>query len=79
MNWLTLQLFGRLPIGWLQLTHHRGRMVAAVAGIAFANMLGFVQLGSASAMGGVAGTSYRPFRAHIGTRASSSPTGPGSS
>lgn len=65
MNWLTLQLFGRLPIGWLQLTHHRGRMVAAVAGIAFANMLVFVQLGIASAMSGVVRTSYSPFRADI--------------
>ncbi len=65
MNWLAQQLFGRLPIGWLQLTHHRGRMVAAVAGIAFANMLVFVQLGIASAMSGVVRTSYNPFRADI--------------
>ena len=65
MNWLTLHLFGRLPIGWLQLAHHRGRMVAAVAGIAFANMLVFVQLGIASAMNGVVRTSYSTFRADI--------------
>lgn len=65
MNWLTLQLFGRLPIGWLQLSHHRGRLVAAVAGIAFANMLVFVQLGIATAMNGVVRTSYSIFRADI--------------
>ncbi|MEP0518986.1 MAG: FtsX-like permease family protein [Hyphomicrobiales bacterium] len=38
-------LLGRLPIGWLQLKHNRGRLAAAVAGIAFANILVFVQLG----------------------------------
>lgn len=65
MNALTRLLLGRLPIGWLQLVHHRGRMVAAVAGIAFANMLVFVQLGIASAMRDVVRTSYSPFRADI--------------
>lgn len=65
MNWLTQKLFGRLPIGWLQLSHHRGRMVAAVAGIAFANMLVFVQLGIASAMSDVVRTSYIVFRADV--------------
>ncbi len=36
---------GRLPIGWLQLSHSRTRLLAAVAGVAFANILVFVQLG----------------------------------
>lgn len=39
------RLLGRLPIGWLQLTHSRTRMAAALAGVAFANVLVFVQLG----------------------------------
>lgn len=65
MNWITRRLFGRLPIGWLQLRHHRMRLAAAVAGVAFANMLVFVQLGIASAMNGVVRTSYSPFRADI--------------
>jgi putative ABC transport system permease protein len=65
MNWLAMRLFGRLPIGWLQLKHHRGRLIAAVTGIAFANMLVFVQLGIATAMNDVVRTSYTPFRAHI--------------
>lgn len=39
------RLLGRLPVGWLQLVHNRGRLAAAVAGIAFANILVFVQLG----------------------------------
>lgn len=43
-------LFGRLPIGWLQLTHSRGRFFAAVAGVAFANLLVFMQLGIMGAL-----------------------------
>lgn len=39
------RLIGRIPIGWLQLTHNKGRLFAAVAGISFANLLVFVQLG----------------------------------
>ena len=65
MNWITRQLFGRLPVGWLQLRHHRMRLAAAVAGVAFANMLVFVQLGILSAMNEVVRTSYSPFRADI--------------
>lgn len=50
MNWLLTHLFGRLPIGWLQLTHSRGRFIAAVAGVAFANLLVFMQLGIMGAL-----------------------------
>ncbi len=39
------RLLGRLPIGWLQLTHNRTRFAAALAGVAFANILIFMQLG----------------------------------
>ncbi len=45
MSRLLQRLFGRLPIGWLQLTHNRTRFAAALAGVAFANVLVFVQLG----------------------------------
>jgi len=38
-------LLGRLPIGWLQLTHSKTRLAAAVAGVTFANVLVLVQLG----------------------------------
>ena len=65
MNWITRRLFGRLPVGWLQLRHHRMRLAAAVAGVAFAIMLVFVQLGILSAMNDVVRTSYSPFRADI--------------
>ena len=65
MNWISRGLLGRLPVGWLQLRHHRMRLAAAVAGVAFANMLVFVQLGILSAMNDVVRTSYSPFRADI--------------
>jgi putative ABC transport system permease protein len=51
MSWLLRRLFGRLPIGWLQLTHNRTRFAAALAGVAFANVLVFVQLGIMNSMG----------------------------
>lgn len=50
MSRLLTLLFGRLPIGWLQLTHSRGRFFAAVAGVAFANLLVFMQLGIMGAL-----------------------------
>lgn len=65
MTALAARLLGRLPIGWLQLRHHRGRLAAAVIGVAFANMLVFVQLGIASSMDEVIRASYSPIRAHI--------------
>lgn len=50
MKWLLTMLFGRLPIGWLQLSHNKGRLFAAVSGVAFANLLVFMQLGIMGAM-----------------------------
>lgn len=58
-------LLGRLPIGWLQLTHNRARMVAALAGVAFANLLVLVQLGIMGALNGTIGAAYAPIRADI--------------
>jgi putative ABC transport system permease protein len=52
MSRLLTYLFGRLPIGWLQLSHNRGRLLAAVAGVAFANLLVFMQLGILGALNG---------------------------
>ncbi len=43
-------LLGRLPIGWLQLVHNRMRLFAAIAGVAFANILIFMQLGFLGAL-----------------------------
>jgi len=39
------KLLGRLPVGWLQLINNRTRLMAATAGVAFANILIFMQLG----------------------------------
>ena len=39
------QLQRRTPLGWLQLKHDRGRLLVALAGIAFADVLMFTQLG----------------------------------
>jgi putative ABC transport system permease protein len=50
MNAVLTWLFGRLPIGWLQLSHSRTRLIAAVAGVAFANLLVFMQLGIMGAL-----------------------------
>lgn len=44
------RLLGRLPIGWLQLTHNRMRLAAAIAGVAFANILVLMQLGFMSGL-----------------------------
>lgn len=38
-------LLGRTPLGWLQLAHNRLRFTMAVAGVAFAVLLVFMQLG----------------------------------
>lgn len=65
MTALLTQLLGRLPIGWLQLTHSRTRMAAALAGVAFANVLVFVQLGMMGALNGTIGMTYAPVRADI--------------
>lgn len=40
----------RTPLGWLQLRHDRGRFLVAVAGIAFADLLMFMQLGFQAAL-----------------------------
>ncbi|MEO1432461.1 MAG: ABC transporter permease DevC [Cyanobacteria bacterium J06633_8] len=38
------QVQRRTPLGWLQLSRHKGRFVVALAGIAFADILMFMQL-----------------------------------
>ena len=44
IKWLQ-QLQRRTPLGWLQLTHHKSRLFVAISGIAFADVLMFMQLG----------------------------------
>jgi putative ABC transport system permease protein len=47
---LPRQLLRRTPLGWLQLRHDRGRLLVALAGIAFADVLMFLQLGFQAAL-----------------------------
>lgn len=65
MTRLLQQLLGRLPVGWLQLTHSRGRLAAAIAGVAFANVLVLVQIGLAGALNGTIVQGYAFFEADI--------------
>jgi putative ABC transport system permease protein len=58
MTWLLTLLFRRLPIGWLQLSHNKARLMAAVSGVAFANLLVFMQLGI---MGALNGSTIAPY------------------
>lgn len=65
MSRLLQALFGRLPIGWLQLSHNRTRFAAALAGVAFANVLVFVQLGIMLSMATATLKPYGFFQADI--------------
>ncbi|WP_459554954.1 ABC transporter permease DevC [Lacunimicrobium album] len=47
---ILIRLLHRLPIGWLQLNHNRTRLIAAVGGVTFANILIFMQLGFMGAL-----------------------------
>lgn len=58
-------LLGRLPIGWMQLTHNSNRFFSALAGVSFANVLVFVQLGIAGSMTTATLQPYEFFNADI--------------
>ena len=47
---LIKQLCRRTPLGWLQLSRDKTRLVVALSGIAFADILIFMQLGFQSAL-----------------------------
>jgi putative ABC transport system permease protein len=65
MSWLLGLMFRRLPIGWLQLSHNRGRLFAALSGVAFANLLVFMQLGIMGAMNSSTAAPYAIIDADI--------------
>lgn len=65
MTALLQRLLGRLPIGWLQLTHNPMRFAAALTGVAFANVLVFVQLGIMNSMGAATVRPYSFFAAGV--------------
>jgi len=62
---LLQRVLGRLPIGWLQLTHNPMRFAAALIGVAFANVLVFVQLGIMNSMGTATLRPYSFFSADV--------------
>ena len=43
-------MFGKIPLAWLQLTKEKSRLLAALAGITFADILMFMQLGFRDAL-----------------------------
>ncbi|WP_044500385.1 ABC transporter permease DevC [Nostoc sp. PCC 7107] len=48
--WLIKQIQRRTPLGWLQLSHEKSRLLVALSGIAFADVLMFMQLGFETAL-----------------------------
>lgn len=44
------ELQRRTPLGWLQLSHYKSRLLVALSGIAFADVLMFMQLGFQNAL-----------------------------
>ena len=65
MTRLLHRLLGRLPVGWLQLAHSPSRLATAISGVAFANVLVFVQLGLANALSSTITQGYALFSADI--------------
>ena len=74
MTKLLTRLLGRLPIGWLQLSHNRARLGAALAGVAFANLLILMQLGFLGALIGGIGLPYAALDADVLIQASDANT-----
>ena len=67
-------LFGRLPIGWLQLVNNRARLFAALAGVAFASLLILMQLGFMGALVNSIALPYQQMNADIMISASDTNT-----
>jgi putative ABC transport system permease protein len=74
MTALLTRLFGRLPIGWLQLIHNRTRFASALAGVGFANILIFMQLGFLGALIESIALPYRMMNADLLIQASDANT-----
>ena len=65
MTQLLIRFLGRLPLGWLQLVSNKLRFAAAGAGVGFACILVFVQLGMMGAFSEATRISYTVFDADI--------------
>jgi putative ABC transport system permease protein len=59
------QLRRRTPLGWLQLSHEKSRLLVALSGIAFADVLMFMQLGFQTALYDSNTRLHRSFQADI--------------
>ncbi|MEN9568058.1 MAG: hypothetical protein RLZZ69_3254 [Cyanobacteriota bacterium] len=55
----------RIPLAWLQLTHHKGRFLVTLAGVAFAVILMFMQLGFQDALYEDAITIHKTLKADL--------------
>lgn len=62
---LIQQLRRRTPLGWLQLSHEKPRLAVALSGIAFADILMFMQLGFMNALYDTSVMLHRNLRADI--------------
>ena len=58
-------MFKHIPLAWLQLIEQKGRLAVAIAGIAFADMLIFIQLGFQDALYDSAVEPHRNLRADL--------------
>ena len=65
MTTFLARLLGRMPIGWMQLKHNRARLLAAVGGVTFANVLIFMQLGFKAALFETSVLAHRGFDAEV--------------
>ena len=57
--------FNRIPLAWLQLSRPKTRFLIAIAGIAFADLLIFVQMGFEGALYDAAKAPYKNFNADL--------------
>jgi putative ABC transport system permease protein len=58
-------MFKKIPLSWLQLIEHKSKLAVAIAGIAFADMLIFVQLGFQDALYDAAIQPHRNLKADL--------------
>jgi putative ABC transport system permease protein len=55
----------RVPLAWLQLRHYKARLITAIAGVAFSNILVFMQLGFLGALQETAVLPHRSWKADL--------------
>lgn len=58
-------MFGKIPLAWLQLSHEKIRLLVAIAGISFADILMFMQLGFRDALFDSAVTLHKSIQGDI--------------